>query len=141
MAQLTEKDLHLPLSNDTLAKMLDALNNPQDNLVITDLTMSGDLDVGGTLAVTGIAGFAAKATFDLEVEIDGPLNHDGTTVGLYAATPVVQATAGGVVAGFTAGSGAAVLVDSTFTGNSGTEAYTISDIVVALKNLGPLAAS
>lgn len=28
---------------------------------------------------------------DEELELDGPLNHDGSTVGLYAATPVTQA--------------------------------------------------
>jgi len=48
----------------------------------SNLTFSGTL-----LTVTG----GAKVTTDLE--IDGALNHDGTTVGFYGATPVVQGTA------------------------------------------------
>ncbi|HWH31201.1 MAG TPA: hypothetical protein VNU01_00875, partial [Egibacteraceae bacterium] len=33
-----------------------------------------------------------KQTFSGEVEIDGALNHDGTTLGVLGATPVTQRT-------------------------------------------------
>ena len=58
-------------------------------------------------------------------------------IGFYAATPVVQ-QAGVTVSsdGVTAGVGTAVLDGSTFTGGTGSVAYHISDIVLALKNLG-----
>lgn len=59
----------------------------------------------------------------------------------FGATPVIQQATTGTTTGFTAGSGTAVNDDSTFTGNSGTAAYTIGDIVLALKNYGLLAAS
>ena len=62
-------------------------------------------------------------------------------IGFFNATPVAQQNTTGTTAGFTAGAGTAVLSDSTFTGNTGTKAYTIGDIVRALKNLGLLAAS
>ena len=59
-------------------------------------------------------------------------------IGFHGATPVVQQATTGTTTGFTAGSGTATLSDSTHTGGSGTAAYTVSDIVLALKNLGLL---
>lgn len=50
-------------------------------------------------------------------------------------------TTTGQTSGFTAGVGTAVLSDSTFTGGSGTKAFTIGDIVKHLKAVGILAAS
>lgn len=58
---------------------------------------------------------------------------------LWNATPVVQPNGTGETTGFTAGAGTAVKADSTFTGNVGSTAYNISDIVKALKQLGALA--
>jgi hypothetical protein len=63
------------------------------------------------------------------------------TLGLFGATPVAQQATTGTTTGFTAGVGTATNDDSTFTGGTGTAAYTIGDIVLALKNLGVLAAS
>lgn len=59
-------------------------------------------------------------------------------LGFWGATPVAQYGTVGTTAGFNAGSGSAVKVDSTFTGNMGTYAYTIGDIVRALKLAGIL---
>lgn len=57
----------------------------------------------------------------------------------FGATPVVQPSTTGTTTGFTAGSGTGAKDDSTFTGNVGTTAYTIGDIVAHLKTLGILA--
>ena len=93
-----------------------------------------------------------KIVFGKDLDISG--NHDliiGTStgtkigtatsqkIGFFNATPVVQQSGTGETSGFTAGSGTAVNNDSTFTGNVGSTAYRINDIVKALKNLGILA--
>lgn len=61
-------------------------------------------------------------------------------IGFWGATPVIQQSATGETTGFTAGSGTAVNDDSTFTGNVGSTAYRINDIVKHLKTIGLLAA-
>lgn len=73
----------------------------------------------------------------LGMQITG--NTSATEIGFFGATPVVQPSGTGETTGFTAGAGTAVRDDSTFTGNVGSTAYRISDVVKALKNLGLLA--
>ena len=63
----------------------------------------------------------------------------GQKLGFFNATPVIQQSSTGETTGFTAGSGTAVLDDSTFTGNTGSTAYTIGDIVKHLKTIGIIA--
>lgn len=62
-------------------------------------------------------------------------------LGFFGATPVVQPTAPTVhnTTGGAAGASPAVFRDTTFTGGVGTTAYTVGDIVTALKALGLLA--
>jgi hypothetical protein len=61
-------------------------------------------------------------------------------VGFLGASAIVRFATTGTTSGFTAGAGTAVLSDSTFTGGSGATAYTIGDLVLALKNYGLLTA-
>ncbi len=65
---------------------------------------------------------------------------DGTGVGFFATAPVGQPqSTGTTTAGFTANTTANVVcAESTFTGNSGATAYTISDVVKNLKAIGLL---
>lgn len=64
----------------------------------------------------------------------------GQKLGFFNRTPVAQPSGTGETTGFTAGTGTGVNDDSTFTGNVGSTAYRISDIVKHLKNLGLVAA-
>lgn len=67
------------------------------------------------------------------------LQLDSKGVGFFGVAAVPQPTAAGTTQGFSAGSGGRVQVDATFTGNTGGTAYTIGDVVSALKALGLLA--
>ncbi len=64
----------------------------------------------------------------------------GQKLAFHAATPVIQHATTGESTGFTAGAGTTVTHLSTFTGNTGSTAYTISDVVKALKAKGLMAA-
>lgn len=79
---------------------------------------------------------------NLTVLKDGSGAHLGLAnqkVAFFGATPVLQQATTGTVTGLTAGASTAVKVDSTYTGNTGTAAYTVGDLVLALKNIGILA--
>ena len=75
-------------------------------------------------------------------------NSEGARLGLTAAdkiafqgaTPVIQQATTGETTGHAAVGGTNVDASDTFTGDTGTAAYTINDVVKALKNLGLLAA-
>jgi len=65
---------------------------------------------------------------------------NGGLVSFFGATGSTQPTAAGNTATSAAGSTTAVYVNTTFTGGSGSTAYTVGDIVKALKALGLIAA-
>ncbi len=111
----------------------------QNNLGIYYRNQANTADIRALLVNTSnqiiLGGSGAGA---VEVMIDG----SGTgKIGMFNTTPVVQPSGTGETTGFVAGSGTGVNDDSTFTGNVGTKAYRISDMVKALKNLGAMAAS
>lgn len=60
----------------------------------------------------------------------------GARLGFFDARPSSQPGASGTTSGFTRGAGQTVDSASTFTGGVGTAAYTVGDIVKALKTLG-----
>lgn len=71
------------------------------------------------------------------------LNIGGATtdlVGFFGVTPIVQPSTTGTTTGFTQGTGTIAMSTSTYTGNTGATAYTVGDIVNALKKLGLMAA-
>lgn len=90
---------------------------------------------GATITMNDAANIVVNATTGTKIGT-------ATTqkLGFYNATPVVQQATAGTTTGFTAATGTAVLSGSTFTGNTGSTAYTIGDVVKALKALGFMAA-
>ena len=106
---------------------------------------SATVEAVHTVLAGPATGSSALPTYRLLVTADLPASVSPTTLsvsgssGFYGKTAVVQPTAGHVVDLVGAGTGAAVLADSTFTGGTGSAAYTVGDIVLALKQLGLIA--
>lgn len=71
---------------------------------------------------------------------DIAISKSGGTVGFYGATPVAKHSTTGNVTGFSAGVGTASKSDSVWAGSTGSTAYTVGDLVTALKKLGILTA-
>lgn len=68
-----------------------------------------------------------------------PASGVGDKISFFGATPVIQPATTGNTHTVTAGSVTNVFVNTTFDGSLGTTAYTVGDLVVALKNLGLIA--
>ena len=85
---------------------------------------------------------AALSVYDTAARECLRLEASGTAamLGLYGTAAVAQYATTGTVTGYTGGGGTALTHSDTFTGNTGATAYTISDVVRALKLLGVMAA-
>lgn len=91
------------------------------------------LTVARTISVTHT--FSAKQLFGDEVEVDGALNHDGTTAGFFGTTPAPQQTVGAVTNNVTSGG-----VDGTIANYSDLAVYA-NDAATIRNNLYQLARS
>jgi hypothetical protein len=96
-------------------------------------TLSNTLDVTGATTLTG--------TLDASCSTIA-IGRSGSSIGFFGASNVVQQNTTNTISGHITGSGNNVSHDDTFTGGTGggTPAYTIGDIVRALKQYGLLAA-
>lgn len=61
-------------------------------------------------------------------------------VGFFGVTPVLQQTNPGNASTGAAGATSTVFLNTTFTGGTGSKAYTVGDVVLALKKIGIIAA-
>lgn len=99
---------------------------------------------GNTFNLRGasnVVNLNSPGTLTLQSNGTTRLTANTTGLGFYTAAAVAQPSTTGEAAGFTAGGGTTATSTSTFTGNTGTKAYTVSDVVKHLKTLGLLAAS
>lgn len=105
-----------------------------------EIRLTDNLADALSIKISGGADFLVADTTNSNEKLT-ILSSASQKLGFFGTTPAIQQATTGTATGFTAGSGTAVNDDSTFTGGSGSKAYRISDIVLALKNLGLLAAS
>lgn len=105
------------------------------------LTFTGGVWIGAAIPLqTTLVHGGATVNVDAagDIHLDPAAAHG---LGAFGGAPAAQQTALGTVAGFTAHITANAVFDaSTFTGGTGASAYTIGDVVLALKNYGLLAA-
>jgi len=116
-------------------------DNAGGNVVLAGGISTGSGDPGKVLLQVAIADAGSGTTangLSTVIEVDADTTNE--LLGFFGATTVQQQATTGTTTGFTAGSGTGVNDDSTFTGNTGATAYTIGDLVLALKNYGLLAA-
>lgn len=104
----------------------------------TDADAAGNNAISITRSTTTVTGITLSAT---TVTLgSSTIVADAGKIGLFTVTPVVQPSTTGTTTGFTSGSGTNMNNDSTSTGGTGSAAYTFGDVVLALKQLGALAA-
>lgn len=96
-----------------------------------DVSFSTTTDASRTSTV--VFNVASGGTFGVVMQFTGQ------AIGVFGATPVAQQGATGNLTITTAGSTNTVFRNTTFTGGAGTTAYTIGDIILALKNFGWIA--
>jgi hypothetical protein len=91
---------------------------------------------GGGLTLSDAKDFVFNATTGTKLG-----TATGQKIALWNATPIIQPSSVGETTGWTSGGGSAATSTDTYTGNSGTKAYTVNDVVKHLKAAGILAAS
>ena len=88
-------------TGSSLADLATRLHAALQTLTADDHVNYVHISVARTISVTHT--FSAKQYFGDEIEVDGALNHDGTTVGFYGTAPATQASAAADLTGSASG--------------------------------------
>ena len=109
--------------------------------VLNSGTITGPSSITSTALTDGTATLTGGSlTGGINLNANGQVDLASIgTLGVFGATPVPQQVPAGTTTGHTSSGGQIINLADTYTGGLGTNAYTISDVVLALKKLGFLA--
>ncbi len=149
-AEVAKRVINLMVGG-TLTAQISIAAGGATNFITTGADATPSVLVGAAADLCGLANVAnqlrlcAGGAVGASISAGGGFNsiaqfrHFGATMGIYGAAPVAQYNTTGTATGFVGHAGTAVTHTDTFTGNTGSTAYTIGDIVRALKLLGAMA--
>ncbi len=122
-------------ANGSAAAITATANGVDDRVATYSAATALNGEANLTFSAANLLTVTGSAHITTDLEIDGALNHDGTTIGFYGTTPIVQRTTGNAsTAAF--GPGVPTMpmdIGNTFGG------YTVQQIVGALQDYGILA--
>jgi hypothetical protein len=105
-------------------------------LLYSDNNIYFDNSAGGDIV------FRTSTTVErMRIATGGAITLANVSTGFFGASAVAQPSSTGETTGWTSGGGSAATSTDTYTGNSGTKAYTLNDVVKHLKALGLLKTS
>ena len=144
-ANVALKTLSLDIMNAGLSAVRGNLSMDGNSLI---LSMEESASTASLVTIecvnegSGTAGVLVNAenTISLEIDETARVSLNATGLAFFGATPVAKPSSTGEATGYTATGGTNVQHQDTFTGNSGSTAYTLNDIVKHLKALGLLTA-
>jgi hypothetical protein len=119
---------------DNLASALDITESTNSYLKFTTTNTGEKVVLGKDLDISGDHDLIIGTSTGTKIG-----TATSQKIGFFNATPVVQQNTTGTTTGTTGGSGTALHTNATITGGVGSTAYTVGDIVKALKQLGLLA--
>jgi len=119
---------------DNLANALDITESSNSYLKFTTTNSGEKVVFGKDLDISGDHDLIIGTSTGTKIG-----TATGQKIGFFNATPVIQPATTGTTTGTSGGSGNALHANATITGNVGSTAYTVGDIVKALKTLGLLA--
>lgn len=129
---ITTNDTNAILTKQTGGLEIFRVNNLNKAVTILNGSAFNLWSDAGSVMKASIDGATGKIFTTGEAEIDGALNHDGSTAGFYGVAPVARAAAPTAISsatvGATWGTGEQAVVDST--------RDALNDVITALRNIG-----
>lgn len=109
-------------------------------ILFNNITCAFGINFAASTFTTNAIQFGDGQNIGIGTSTGTKIGGSTSLIGLFGATPTGRYATTGTSSGFTAGAGTTVTHLSTFTGGTGSTAYTIGDVVRAMKLLGTITA-